>query len=54
MMRLFVGDDWAEDALDSGYAAARAQRRRDARPVTADEESFTAAWRHAVFAPGFY
>jgi hypothetical protein len=29
-------------------AAARALRRKDARPVTADEESFTAAWRHAV------
>src|SRR5262249_41634957 len=43
-------------ALDSEHAAARARehaaagalRRRDARPVTADEESFTAAWRHAV------
>jgi hypothetical protein len=29
-------------------AAARALRRKDARPVTADEESFTAAWHHAV------
>jgi hypothetical protein len=29
-------------------AAARALRRKDAKPVTADEESFTAAWRHAV------
>jgi hypothetical protein len=38
----------AAAALDSEYAAARAQRRKDARPVTADEESFTAAWRHAV------
>ena len=38
----------AAAALDSGYAAARAQRRRSARPVTADEESFTAAWRQAV------
>jgi len=38
----------AAAALDSGYAAARAQRRKSARPVTADEESFTAAWRHAV------
>ena len=35
-------------ALRSEHAAARAQRRRDALPVTADEESFTAAWRHAV------
>lgn len=34
--------------LRSGEAAARALRRKDARPVTADEESFTAAWRHAV------
>jgi hypothetical protein len=38
----------AAAALDSEHAAARAQRRKDARPVTADEESFTAAWRHAV------
>jgi Insertion element 4 transposase N-terminal len=34
--------------LRSGHAAARALRRAGARPVTADEESFTAAWRHAV------
>jgi len=34
--------------LRSEEAAARALRRMDARPVTADEESFTAAWRHAV------
>jgi hypothetical protein len=38
----------AAAALSSGNAAARALRRRGARPVTADEESFTAAWRHAV------
>ena len=38
----------AAAALDSGHAAARALRRRDARPAAADEESFTAAWRHAV------
>ena len=38
----------AAAALRSGNAAARALRRRDAQPVTADEESFTAAWRHAV------
>jgi hypothetical protein len=38
----------AAAALDSEHAAARAQRRRDALPVTADEESFTAAWRRAV------
>ena len=34
--------------LRSEEAAARALRRKDLKPVTADEESFTAAWRHAV------
>jgi hypothetical protein len=34
--------------LRSEEAAARALRRKDTQPVTADEESFTAAWRHAV------
>jgi hypothetical protein len=34
--------------LRSEEAAARALRRAGARPVTADGESFTAAWRHAV------
>ena len=34
--------------LRSDQAAARALRRADAKPVTADEESFTAAWHHAV------
>jgi hypothetical protein len=34
--------------LRSEEAAARALRRTDTRPVTADEESFTAAWHHAV------
>jgi hypothetical protein len=34
--------------LRSEEAAARALRRKNAKPVTADEESFTAAWRHAV------
>jgi hypothetical protein len=34
--------------LRSGEAAARALRRKDAKPVTADEESFTAAWHHTV------
>ena len=34
--------------LRSEEAAARALRRADAKPVTADEESFTAAWHHAV------
>jgi len=38
----------ATAALRSEAAAARALRRRDAAPVTADEESFTAAWRHAI------
>jgi hypothetical protein len=38
----------AAAALDSEHAAARALRRENARPATADEESFTAAWRHAV------
>ena len=58
--RLVISEAWAwltgtqltrasaAAALDSEHAAARAQRRRDALPVTADEESFTAAWRHAV------
>jgi len=39
---------WLTATLRSEEAAARALRRMDARPVTADEESFTAAWRHAV------
>ena len=34
--------------LRSEEAAARALRRKNAKPVTADEESFTAAWHHAV------
>ena len=34
--------------LRSEEAAARALRRAGAKPVTADEESFTAAWHHAV------
>jgi hypothetical protein len=34
--------------LRSEEAAARALRRTDTRPVTADEESFTTAWHHAV------
>ena len=38
----------AAATLRSEEAAARALRRTDARPVTADEESFTAAWHHAV------
>jgi hypothetical protein len=58
--RLVISEAWAwltgtqltrasaAAALDSEHAAARALRRNSARPVTADEESFTAAWRHAV------
>ncbi len=58
--RLVISEAWAwltgtqltrasaAAALDSEHGAARARRRSDARPVTADEESFTAAWRHAV------
>ncbi|HUZ22621.1 MAG TPA: hypothetical protein VMV07_02540 [Streptosporangiaceae bacterium] len=38
----------AAAALRSETAAARALRRRDSALVTADEESFTAVWRHAV------
>jgi hypothetical protein len=38
----------AAAALRSETAAARALRRKDSAPVTADEESFTALWRHAV------
>ena len=38
----------AAAALRSEHAAARALRRRNHAPVTADEESFTAAWRHAI------
>ncbi|MGH3162500.1 MAG: hypothetical protein ACRDOC_11485 [Streptosporangiaceae bacterium] len=38
----------AAASLRSEEAAARALRRADTEPVTADEESFTAAWHHAV------
>lgn len=38
----------AAAALAGEYAAARALRRENTRPVTTDEESFTASWRHAV------
>jgi Insertion element 4 transposase N-terminal len=38
----------AATALRGEAAAARALRREDSAPVTADEESFTAAWRHAI------
>lgn len=58
--RLVISEAWAwltgtqltrasaAAALRSEHAAARALRRRGARPVTADEESFIAAWHHAV------
>ena len=58
--RLVISEAWAwltgtqlvrasaAAALRSKAAAARALRRRDQEPVTADEESFTAAWRHAI------
>ena len=38
----------AAAALRSEHAAARALRRKDAAPVTADEESFTAARHHTI------
>ena len=38
----------AAAALRSEAAAARALRRRNHAPVTTDEESFTATWRHAI------
>jgi hypothetical protein len=38
----------AVSSLRGEEAAARALRRKNTGPVTADEESFTAAWRHAV------
>jgi hypothetical protein len=38
----------AAAALRGEAAAARALRRKDNAPVTADEESFTAAWHHAI------
>jgi transposase IS4-like protein/DDE family transposase len=38
----------AAAAPRSQAAAARALRRQDHAPVTADEESFTAVWRHSI------
>jgi hypothetical protein len=38
----------AAAALRGEAAAARALRRRHRSPATADEESFTAAWRHTI------
>jgi hypothetical protein len=58
--RLVISEAWAwltatqlvrasaAAALRSETAAARALRRKDSALVTADEESFTAIWRHAV------
>ncbi|MGI8446625.1 MAG: hypothetical protein ACR2MP_05460 [Streptosporangiaceae bacterium] len=58
--RLVISEAWAwltatqlvrasaAAALRTEAAAARALRRKDSAPVTADEESFTAAWRHAI------
>ena len=58
--RLVISEAWAwltatqlvrasaATALRTEAAAARALRREDSAPVTADEESFTAVWRHAI------
>jgi Insertion element 4 transposase N-terminal len=58
--RLVISEAWAwltatqlvrasaATALRSEAAAARGLRREDSSPVTPDEESFTAVWRHAV------
>ena len=58
--RLVISEAWAwltatqlvrasaAAALRSEAAAARALRRRDSARVTADEESFTAVWRHMI------
>ncbi|MGI0088688.1 MAG: transposase domain-containing protein [Nitrosotalea sp.] len=58
--RLVISEAWAwltgtqlvrasaAAALRGEAAAARALRREDNAPVTADEESFTAVWRHAI------
>jgi hypothetical protein len=58
--RLVISEAWAwltgtqlvrasaAAALHTEAAAARALRREDRAPVTADEESFTAVWRHAI------
>ena len=58
--RLVISEAWAwltatqlvrasaAAALRGEAAAARALRRRDSTPVTADEESFTAARHHAI------
>jgi len=58
--RLVISEAWAwltatqlvrasaAAALRSEAAAARALRRDDSAPVSADEQSFTAVWRHSV------
>ena len=58
--RLVISEAWAwltatqlvrasaAAALRTEAAAARALRLEDSVPVTADEESFTAVWRHAI------
>ena len=58
--RLVISEAWAwltatqltraaeAAALRGAHAAARALRRKDAAPVTADEESFTAARHHMI------
>ena len=58
--RLVISEAWAwltatqlvrasaAAALRGEAAAARALRRDDSAPVSADEESFTAVWRHSV------
>ena len=58
--RLVISEAWAwltgtqlvrasaAAALRTEAAAARALRREDRAPVTADEESFIATWRHAI------
>jgi len=58
--RLVISEAWAwltgtqlvrasaAAALRTEAAAARALRREDRAPVTADEESFSATWRHAI------
>ena len=60
--RLVIAEAWAwltatqllrasaAAALNSQTAAARALRRTNNTPVVADEESFTAVWRHAIHA----
>jgi Flp pilus assembly protein TadG len=50
--RLAIQEAWAwltaTQLTHASEAAARALRRKDGTPVTADEESFTAARRHMI------